>query len=89
MTQPIGVTGKMDPISRSLTLTELGVIVSLVSTAGLGIFSLGVMYGQVQDNVKDIAEIKPKVNSIESRVERIDANVAFLAELAKEDRNRK
>lgn len=74
---------------RSLNLTEIGVIVSLVSSVGMGIFTLGVVYGQVQSNTAQIAEIKPKVEDVQGRVERIDANVEFLTQLAKEERNRR
>jgi len=74
---------------RALTLTEIGVIVSLLSTAAMGVFTLGVLYGQVQQNTARIEVIEPKVDQIESRIERIDANVAFLAELAREERNRR
>lgn len=72
-----------------LTLTEIGVIISILTSVGLGIFTLGVVYGQVQDNTREIGAIKPKVEGIEKRVERIDANVEFLTDLAREDRARR
>jgi hypothetical protein len=62
-------------VRTKLTLTEVGVIVSLLSSICVGIFTLGVVYGQVQRNTADIAVIKPKVESIS---ERIDANVEWL-----------
>lgn len=68
------------PSKRALTLVELGVIVSLATSTGVGIFTLGVVYGQVQRNTSDIADIKPKVEEIGKRIERIDANVGFLRE---------
>lgn len=78
MNQP--VMEKIEEVKRSLNLTEIGVIVSLVSTFAMGVFTLGVMYGQVQKNSDDIKDIKPKVEDVRLRVERIDANVAFLVE---------
>lgn len=65
-------------IHSKLTLTEIGVIVSLLSSIGVGIFTLGVVYGQVQRNTADIATIKPKVEATAERIERIDANVEWL-----------
>lgn len=73
-------------IKQKLTLTEVGVIASIITSILVGTFSVGVFYGQVQDNTEDIAEIKPKVEETEKRIERIDANVSFLAELARENR---
>lgn len=65
-------------LQNKLTLTEIGVIVSLLSSIGIGIFTLGVVYGQVQRNTADIATIKPKVEATAERIERIDANVEWL-----------
>lgn len=78
MNQP--VAEKIEEVKRSLNLTEIGVIVSLVSTLAMGVFTLGVLYAQVQKNSDDIADMKPKVEDVRLRVERIDANVAFLVE---------
>ena len=75
-------------VRKSLTLTEIGVIVSLLTSAGLGVFTLGVMWGQVNNNTDRLKVIEPKVDGMLSKLERIDANVSFLAELAKEERNR-
>lgn len=75
-------------VRKSLTLTEIGVIVSLLTSSGVGVFTLGVVYGQVQNNSERLSTIEPKVDGVVAKIERIDANVAFLTELAKEDRNR-
>jgi len=75
-------------VRESLTLTDIGVIVSLLTSAGVGVFTLGVMYGQVESNSARLDVVEPKVDGVASRIERIDANVSFLAELAKEERNR-
>ena len=76
-------------VRQSLTLTEIGVIVSLLISAGVFVFTTGVFYGQVGDNTQDIAELKLKVEAISTKIERIDANVEFLAGLAKEERDRR
>jgi len=75
-------------VRKSLTLTEIGVIVSLLTSSRVGVFTLGVVYGQVQNNSDRLNAIEPKVDGVVARIERIDANVAFLTELAKEDRDR-
>lgn len=75
-------------VRKSLTLTEIGVIVSLLTSSGVGIFTLGVVYGQVESNTARLNVIEPKVDGVVARIERIDANVSFLAELAKEERGR-
>lgn len=75
-------------VRKSLTLTEIGVIVSLLTSSGVGVFTLGVIYGQVGNNTTRIDAIEPKVEGVVARIERIDANVEFLTELAKEDRDR-
>ena len=68
-----------DRIERKLTLTEIGVIVSLLASTGPGIFSAGILYGQVQRNTADIEQMKPTVDDMRERVARIDENVKFLA----------
>ena len=64
-------------VRKSLTLTEIGVIVSLLTSSGVGIFTLGVVYGQVQNNSDRLNVIEPKVDGVVARIERIDANVVI------------
>jgi len=75
-------------VRKSLTLTEIGLIVSLLTSAGVAVFTFGVIYGQVESNSSRLNVIEPKVDGVVSRIERIDANVGFLTELAKEERRR-
>ena len=82
MEQP--VVEKLAEVKRSLNLTEIGVIVSLLGTLVTGVFSMGVLYGQVQSNSKKIERLEPKVEAIMIRMERIDANVEFLVERQRE-----
>ena len=74
------VTETIKDVKRSLNLTEIGGIVSLLGTLVTGVFSMGVLYGQVQSNSKKIEQLEPKVEAIMIRMERIDANVEFLVE---------
>jgi|GEM_PF-2561490 len=76
-------------VRSALTITEWIAIGSLAISICVGIFTGGVMYGQVDKNSQDIAELKPKVDAISTKIERIDANVEFLAGLAKEERARR
>lgn len=72
-------------VQRKLTLTEIGVIASLAISTASGIFTLGVVYGQVQRNTADIDQIKPKVDDMRERVARIDEGVRFLTERSREN----
>jgi hypothetical protein len=76
-------------IRKSLTLTELGVIISLLISTSTGIFTLGVLYGDVQRTKADINEMKPKVDGVVGRVERIDANVALLLTMSRDKDTRR
>jgi len=69
---------------RSLTVAEVGVIISLLISTATGIFTMGVLYGDVQRSKGDIAEMKPKVDGVVGKVERIDANVTLILEMNRE-----
>lgn len=71
-------------MKQSLTITDIGVIVSLVFSTGTALFTAGIVYGDVQRNKERISSMEPKVEAISMRMERIDANVGFLAEREKE-----
>lgn len=76
----------MEKVTRSLTIAELGVIISLVCSVGSLLFTAGIVYGDVQRNTDRIAILEPKVDAVSAKIERIDANVQFLAEQARERR---
>lgn len=67
-----------------LTLSEwlaaAAFVISLLGTA----FSVGVIYGQVQQNTRDIR----RLDGVPEDVAEIKANVSFLTELAREQRGR-
>ncbi|HQS70903.1 MAG: hypothetical protein B7Y36_08185 [Novosphingobium sp. 28-62-57] len=50
------------------------------------IFGLGVIWADVQDHDRRISTQEVKLDVLVPKVERIDANVTFLAERAREDR---
>ena len=52
------------------------------------IFGLGVIWADVQDHERRLGLQENKIDMLVPKVERIDANVAFLAERAREDRER-
>lgn len=82
MSQEISLT----QVRAKLTLTELGVIVSLVMSGVSGIFTFGVMYGRLVETESRSIKNSNAIEKMNPRLERIDANVAFLYDLAKEER---
>jgi ABC-type transport system involved in cytochrome c biogenesis permease subunit len=72
--------------SLNMARVEWGVILSLLMSALTLAFTFGIIYGQVTRNDARIAKLEAQTGDFASRLERIDANVAFLAERAKEDR---
>ena len=52
------------------------------------IFGLGVIWSDVQDHERRLEKQESKLDEIIPKVERIDANVSFLAERAREERER-
>jgi hypothetical protein len=71
---------------RSVKRAEWGVMFSIAISVLTAIFTLGVMYGDVQRNVARITVLEVKTASMEQAVTRIDQNVIFLADRAREDR---
>lgn len=76
-------------VKAKLNLTEVGVIISLICSFTVAVFTAGIMYAQVQNNTDRIEDMEPKVDKIELRLERIDANLQFLSDLAREERTGK
>lgn len=71
-----------------VTRAELIAIASLVITLSALIFNIGVVYQTVQDHERRIVLEEAQTDNLIPRVERIDANVTFLAEQAREQRMR-
>lgn len=51
-------------------------------------FFFGAVWRDVQDHGRRLGVVEVSNGDLVAKVERIDANVAFLAELAREDRSR-
>jgi cell division protein FtsB len=62
---------------------------ALMLTVAAQIFNLGVLWQTQQDHSRRIEEQEAKMDTLGPKVERIDANVTFLTDLAREERNRK
>lgn len=88
MTEDSATHAEVEEVQNKLTMTEIGIIISCVVSLGTLIFTGGFVYGQVQQNKSDIAELRPKVDDMRSRLERVDANVTFLTDMAREDRRK-
>ena len=50
------------------------------------VFGLGVVWANVQDHERRLSAQEQKIDVLVPKVERIDANVSFLADRAREDR---
>lgn len=74
-------------VRRQLSIGEVCGIVSLVSTIVTGGYVAGKLTGDVQRNTERIQAMEPRLDAVSTRIERIDANVTFLTDEAKERRN--
>lgn len=63
-------------------------IAALFLTMASGVFQLGVVWQAQQDHEARLNRIEIDSRDLIKKVERIDANVSFLAERAREDRER-
>jgi hypothetical protein len=68
---------------------EWGVVASIAISLLTAAFYVGFVYGAIQEHERRIVGVESKVDDIATRLERIDANVSFLAERAREDRERR
>lgn len=63
-------------------------IAALCLTILSGVFQLGVVWQAQQDHERRIVVVEGDNRALIQKVERIDANVSFLAERAREDREK-
>jgi cell division protein FtsL len=80
----------------AVTKAEWIAISALVISILGGAFNLGVVYADLQQTKGKLAELSTEVanqqqaqSMANARIERIDANVQFLTELAREERTRR
>lgn len=78
-------TSPMNNVTRAEWIS-FGALALNVATL---IFGLGVIWSDVQDHERRLEKQESKLDELIPKVERIDANVAFLAERAREDRERR
>lgn len=69
-----------------MTKLEWGVVFSVLASAGSIVFSAGVVLADLRDHERRLEIQEVKMDGIIPKVERIDANVTFLAEQAREER---
>lgn len=85
-------TSQFDEISPmetpKVSRVEWGVIASLLISALTLAFTFGVLYGDVQRHERRIEAVEQKQDGMAESLARIDANVSFLAEQAREQRQR-
>lgn len=70
-----------------MTKLEWGVVFSVLASAGSIVFSAGVVWGDLRDHERRLEIQEVKMDGIIPKVERIDANVTFLAEQARVERS--
>lgn len=80
MTLPQPTKGPAVTRAEWIAISALGLNVATL------VFGLGVMWADIQDHTRRIDIQERKVDALIPKVERIDANVAFLAERAREER---
>jgi hypothetical protein len=73
---------------QSVKRAEWISIAALMLTLASGIFQLGVVWQSQQDQERRLIVVENDNKILIPKVERIDANVSFLAEQAREDRRR-
>jgi hypothetical protein len=71
---------------QKVTRAEWGVVLSLLLSAGSVIFSAGVVWTTVQEHDRRLIAVEAVQDDQGKTIARIDANVTFLTERAREDR---
>ena len=89
------MTETNEPTRTRVNRAEWGVVVSLCLSAGSVIFSAGILYQSDQEQGRRITAVEARADVqtnrtdvLTVRIERIDANVQYLADRAREDRER-
>lgn len=75
----------MSGITRAEVISVVAVSLNILTL----VFGAGVMWADIQDQERRLAAVEASNTSLVQRVERIDANVTFLADLAREERQRR
>lgn len=75
--------------TAAVTRAEWGSFFAILLNVATLIFLAGTVWQQQQDHERRLVLIEQQSAAMIVKVERIDANVAFLAERAREDRERR
>jgi MFS superfamily sulfate permease-like transporter len=65
---------------------EWGIVISIVISLATAIFTVGYIYGQVQENTRRLLIVETDTRVMQTTLVRVDANVTFLTTRAIEDR---
>ena len=84
-TNPTERRWQVSNITRAEVLAIIAVSLNILTL----VFGAGVMWGDIQDQERRIVAVEQSTDQLVQKVERIDANVTFLAELAREERGRR
>jgi cell division protein FtsB len=77
-----------DEVTVAVTRAEWVSFGALALNIATLVFGLGVIWADVQDHERRIGMVETDNKALVEKVARIDENVAFLAERAREDRQR-
>lgn len=84
-TNPTERRWQVSNITRAEVLAIIAVSLNILTL----VFGAGVMWGDIQDQDRRLGIVEQSTDNLTQKVERIDANVTFLAELAREERGRR
>lgn len=79
---------EMIKAEKAVKIQGIGTIMAIVMSASSILFTGGVVYSQVQQNAAKILSLEARVDGMNAAIIRIDTNVSYLADRAKEDRER-
>lgn len=74
---------------EAVTRAEWTAVVAVVLNVCTIAFAVGVVWQQQQEHDRRIAIVETQTGQMTLKIERIDANVTFLAERAREDREQR
>jgi hypothetical protein len=77
--------GALAKVNRAEWVAVAALSISILG----GAFNLGIVYSDLQDAKRRVSALENASGELVRKVERIDANVEFLAELAREERGRR
>ena len=72
----------MGNVTRAEVISVIAVTLNILTL----VFGAGVMWADIQDHSRRLESVEASRDQLVTKVERIDANVSFLAELAREQR---